>query len=196
MPHELDVSPTASADHRKAPAHGPHPIQVGDDMLHFREVLIAERTPTAVQILEQAKLHPAEEYLLFRMLRSGLLKELRPDERTDLVDDELERFLAFRSDRTYRFEINGRTFDWGATFISGHTLKVLADLDPETHDVWLKVHGGQDRLIEDGELFDLSAPGIEHFVTTKRKFKIIVNGRERVVEEPKLSFVEIGRAHV
>jgi len=171
--------------------HGPYRIKVGDAELKYTDVVIADPVPTGQQILDAAELRPTLEFSLYQVLVSGLLEELRPDETTDLRNSGVERFLAFRNDRSFRVQLDGRVFDWGGTFISGHTLKKLAGVDVQTHDVWLEVREAEDRLIEDGELFDLSAPGVEKFYTAKRKFTIIVNGRKKTVEQSQLSFNEV-----
>lgn len=171
--------------------HGPYRVKIGDAELTFRDLILADPVPTGQQILDAAGLRPTLEHSLYQVLGSGLLEELRPDETTDLRNSEVERFLAFRSDRSFRFDLDSRVFDWGAAVISGRTLKALAGVDTQTHDAWLEVRGAEDRLIGDPELFDLSAPGVEKFYTAKRKFKLIVNGREKTVEKSALTYREV-----
>ncbi|UZR31029.1 multiubiquitin domain-containing protein [Methylococcus mesophilus] len=89
--------------------------------------------------------------------------------------------------------MDGRIVEWGGTYISGSTLKSLAGVEPMTHDVWLEVPHGEDRLIDDAELFDLSAPGVEKFITGIKTITIIVNGRPRQVHKVELSFLEVVR---
>ena len=48
-----------------------------------------------------------------------------------------------------------------------------------THDVWLDVPGGADRLIGDTELVDLAAPGVERLITLPISITIVVNARPR-----------------
>lgn len=63
--------------------------------------------------------------------------------------------------------------------IEGHVLYVLSGIGPE-QAVFLEVRGGTDRIIEPDDLLDLTAPGIEHFITAKRPgqgYTIIVNSR-------------------
>lgn len=145
--------------------HGPYRIQIGNERLEFRHVIIEDPVPTGLQILELAGARPANEHLVFLVLKNGLLEELRPDEMADLRTKGVERFLVFRSDRSFRFELDGRIFEWGGTLISGLTLKHLAGVDPATYGVWLEVRGTDDRPIADTELVDLSAAGVERFFT-------------------------------
>lgn len=145
--------------------HGPYRIQIGNEQMEFRPAVVEDPVPTGLQILELADARPTDEYLVFQMLKNGLLEELRPDETTDLRANGVERFLVFRNDRSFRFELDGRVFEWGGTLISGVTLKKLAGVDPTTYGVWLEVRGADDRPIANSELVDLSAAGIERFFT-------------------------------
>lgn len=146
--------------------HGPYRVQIGNDQLEYQPAIIDDPVPTGLQILEIAHAHPADEHLVFQVLSNGLLEELRPDETTDLRTQGVEKFLVFRNDRSFRFELDGRMFEWGGTWVSGLTLKKLAGVDPETYGVWLEVRGaGEDRPIGDKELVDLSVPGVERFFT-------------------------------
>jgi len=145
--------------------HGPYRVQIGNERMEFHAAEIDDPVPTGLQILEAVGARPAEEYLVFQILKNGLLEELRPDETTDLRANDVEKFLVFRSDRSFRFELDGRMFEWGGTLISGITLKKLAEVDLATYGVWLEVRGADDRAIGDTELVDLSAVGVEHFFT-------------------------------
>ena len=106
--------------------HGPYRVQIGNAKLEFHPAVIEDPVPTGSQILEAADARPADQHLVFQVLQNGLLEELRPDETTDLRAKGVEKFLVFRSDRSFRFELDGRIFEWGATLISGMTLKKLA----------------------------------------------------------------------
>ncbi|MGE8941511.1 multiubiquitin domain-containing protein [Leptospira interrogans] len=150
---------------RAVRAHGPYRIQIGNERLEFHPAQIDDPVPTGLQILEAAGARPAIEHLVFQLLTNGLLEELRPDETTDLRTKGVERFLVFRNDRSFRFELDGRIFEWGGTLISGLTLKRLAGVAPATYGVWLEVRGADDRPIADTELIDLSATGVERFFT-------------------------------
>jgi hypothetical protein len=170
---------------------GPYGVQIGDENLHYQSVVIHEPIVTGYQLLDAAGKHPVRDYLLYRVLADGLLEEIRPDEQTDLRSPGVEKFLAFRSDRAFRFELNDRAIDWGAGRISGGTLKKLADVHVATHDVFLIVEGREDRLIRNTEFFDLSAPGVECFVTRPIDVAIVVNTRTRHVHQRQLDYWEV-----
>ena len=120
---------------------------------------------TGRQLLDEAGKRPVEDFLIFLKLRNGLLEEIRLDETVDLRKRGVEQFLTFKSDRSFRFELDGRRFEWGATFITGLTLKKLAGVDLERYGVWQEVRGGEDRPIDDNEAVDLSKEGLERFFT-------------------------------
>ena len=145
--------------------HGPYRILFGNAQLESRPAIIPDPVPTGRQLLEAAAALPVEEHLVFQLLRSGLLEELRPDETTDLRKNGVERFLVFRNDRSFRFELDGRIFEWGGALISGLTLKKLAQVDLTTYGVWLEVRGAEDEPIPDNKLIDLASPGVERFFT-------------------------------
>ena len=159
-----DIQDAARAG-RPVRDHGPYAIAIGNEKLDYRKAVVDDPVPIGVQILELAGARPADEHIVFQVLASGLLEELRPDETTDLRTAGIEKFLVFRSDRSFRFELDGRVFEWGGNFISGLTLKKLAQVSPAEYGVWLEVRGSDDRPIGDTELVDLSAKGIERFFT-------------------------------
>lgn len=129
---------------------------------------VADPVITGRQILDKARLRPADEHLIFQVLNDGMLEEVRLDETVDLRRPGLERFITFKSDRSFRFVIDGRRFEWGAPEITGMTLKNLAEVDPETYDVWLEVRGEEDRKVENKEYVRLDTPGVEKFFTGKK----------------------------
>ncbi|MEJ0098515.1 MAG: multiubiquitin domain-containing protein [Pseudomonadota bacterium] len=145
--------------------HGPYRIQFGDERLDYRPGVIADPVPTGRQLLEVAGALPTAEHLVFQVLANGLLEELRPDETTDLRTAGVEKFILFRSDRSFRFDLDGRIFEWGSARILGLTLKKLAAVDPKTYGVWQEIRGADDRKIEDTEHADLTSQGTERFFT-------------------------------
>lgn len=175
-PHVENVQ-QAHAEGRPVRDHGPYGILIGDDQLNFSPLLIADPVPTGKQILDAAQKHPAREYLLYQLLTSGALEELRPEETTDLRQAGVEKFLAFRGDRSFRFELNDQATDWGTQWISGRTLKGLANVNPATYDVFLVLIGEEDQRIADHELFDLAQPGVERFATVDAGIEIFINTR-------------------
>ncbi|CAI9912211.1 multiubiquitin domain-containing protein [Pseudomonas paraeruginosa] len=178
---------------REVRDHGPYKIQLGNDALEYRPLVIADPVPTGQQVLEAAELRPVDEYLLFQVLANGHLELLSPSETTDLRQAGIEKFLAFKSDRTFRFFIDGRAQDWGAQRISGRTLKTLAGVDPNLYDIFLVIPGDDDELIEDRDLFDLARPGVEHFAAVEINIKVFVNTQPVFVHSRNLTYWEVVR---
>lgn len=120
---------------------------------------------TGAQILQKAGLFPTDDHLLFQELNDGQLEEIRPDESVDLRNGGREQFITFKSDRSFRFVLDGRKFEWGLPFITGLQLKRLAGVDPNSYGVWLSQRVGDDRLIGNKEKVDLQSDGTERFFT-------------------------------
>ena len=166
-------------------------IQISDQSLQFTPKVVDDPVLTGSQILSIADARPASDFLLFQILRDGTLEMVRPEQTVNLRNTGIEKFLVFRSDRSFRFFLDERAFDWGASHISGATIKRLAGMPSETTEVWLDAAGGHDRLIDDNEMVDLASPGIERFVTRTIQIAIKVNSRERVVDHRVLTYWEV-----
>jgi hypothetical protein len=120
---------------------------------------------TGAQVLQKAQLFPTDDHLVFQELNDGQLEEIRPDESVDLRNDGLEQFITFKSDRSFRFVLDGRKFEWGLPFLTGLQLKRMAGVDPNSYGVWLSQRVGDDRLIGNKEKVDLQGDGTERFFT-------------------------------
>ncbi|MHB0954248.1 MAG: multiubiquitin domain-containing protein [Allorhizobium sp.] len=135
-------------------------IKIDGNAFSFNDPIV-----TGAQVLQKAKLFPTDEYLLFQELDDGQLEEIRPDESVDLRNDGREQFITFKSDRSFRFVLDGRKFEWGLPFITGLQLKRLAGVDPNSYGVWLSQRIGDDKLIGNKEKVDLQGDGTERFFT-------------------------------
>jgi hypothetical protein len=171
--------------------HGPYRILIGNDTLQFEPRTISDPAPTGAQILEAAGITNPVEYVAYRILQDGLLEELRPNETTDVRDSGVERFIIFRTDRSFRFLLNDRSFDWGTPHITGLTLKKLSGVDLATMAVWLEIPGSVGRPIADQEFVNLAEPGVERFFTRVREYHIFINTRPKKVSTPTLDFWEV-----
>ena len=168
-------------------------IRFAQDGLDFTPLLISDPVPLGRQVIEAAALDPGKGYSLFAIIASGDFEDVRLDEPFDLRGNGAERFVAFLTDRDYKFEMNGREMRWGKPAISGRELAKLAKPGPD-EAVFLDVRGGTDRMIELSELIDVSAPGIERFLTAPRppvEIEIIVNTRKKLVRGPTITFEDI-----
>lgn len=185
-----DVSAAVLAG-RPVREHGPFGILIGDQSMQFVPTVVDDPVVTGSQILVATEARPASDFLVFQVLRDGALEGVRPEETVDLRSAGTERFLVFRSDRSFRFLVDERAFDWGASHISGGTIKRLAGVPLETTDVWMDAAGGHDYLIDNKEMVDLANLGTERFVTRTIRITIKVNSRDREVDHRVLTYWEV-----
>ena len=119
---------------------------------------------TGRQVIEVASKRPADEYLVFQVLKDGGLRELRLEDITDLRDGGVERFLVFHSSELYRFELDGRVMEWGAPAIFEAVLRTLASI-PANYNIWQERRGEEDLLLPRTAKADLALKGLERFYT-------------------------------
>lgn len=168
-------------------------ILFAQDNLNFRVLEVNDPVPLGSQILSAAGLNARDDYSLFAILETGDFEDVRIDEPFDLRDQGAERFVAFQSDRDFKLTVNGAQVSWGKPAISAAALYELSK-PSQSEAVFLVIHGSEERQVEPGEVIDLTAPGIEHFVTAtkrKQKIEIVVNGHEVDVEESHITFEQL-----
>jgi hypothetical protein len=170
---------------------GPWRILVGNSDLAFSPVLVTDPILTGAQILSAAEIKEPAEHLVFQMLASGLLEEINPEETTDIRIGRVARFLVFRNDRAFRLLVDDRALDWGASHISGATLRTLAGRDEPGLAVWQDMRGQTDLIVLDEDLVDLSIPGVERFYLRACSVDILVNGEQKTVSAPRLRYWEV-----
>ncbi|ERP98390.1 hypothetical protein Q669_18970 [Labrenzia sp. C1B10] len=158
--------------------------------LNFQPHVVSDPVPLGRQLLEAAALEPRDGYSLFAILPSGDLEDVRMNEPFDLSERGAEQFVAFLTDRDFKLTLKDDELRWGKPVISGRVLYGLAN-PGKREAVFLEVPGGEDRLIEHGELIDLTQPGIERFIVARLTFEIIVNSRPRTVNNRTVTFEQI-----
>jgi hypothetical protein len=168
-------------------------IRFAQDDLNFRNLDVADTVPLGRQILTAAGRDQQDGYSLFAILPSGDFEDVRLDEPFDLRERGAERFVAFQTDRDFKLTLNDHQLAWGKPAIGGAALYALANIGDD-EAVFLEVRGGEDRLIDSADLLDLTAPGIECFITAAKPpktFEIIVNSRPREVEAQQVTFEQV-----
>jgi len=158
--------------------------------LNFQSRQVSDPVPLGRQLLEAGALDPRDGYSLFAILPSGDFEDVRLNEPFELRKRGAERFVAFMTDRNFKLTLNNDELRWGKPVISGAVLYGLAK-PGDGEAIFLKVAGGEDRLIEPSELIDLTQPGIERFITAPKTFEIIVNSRPRTVNARTVTFEQI-----
>lgn len=168
-------------------------IRFGLEGLTFRNIDVPDPVPTGRQILDSAGLDRRGDYLLYALLASGDFEDIRLDETVDLRGKGAERFIAFKSDRDFKFALNDHQMAWGRPELPGSVLYDLAEAPPEAA-IFLEVRGGEGRLIEPDDRINLDAPGVERFITAPRPhtgFVIVVNAIEETVPDNNVTFEQV-----
>jgi len=186
----------ACAREGRAPRkNGPYAVKIaGPDTDEFERYLIDDPVATGRQFISLTGAKPVDEYLIFLILNDGGFEELRLDETVDLRTRGVERFIVFESAASYRFVIDGERYEWGTKIATGLKLKEIGDVDRETNDLWREVRGGEDILIADDTLVDLSEPSLERFFTKEKSpasISIVINARPKTIETNELCFVDL-----
>ncbi|GAE48469.1 hypothetical protein XPU_0001 [Xanthomonas arboricola pv. pruni str. MAFF 311562] len=143
--------------------------------------------------MASAGLDHRAEYILYAYLNTGDFEDVRLEETFDLRGKGAERFIAFKSDREFKFSLDDRQLAWGRADMLGTVLYDLADVSPD-EAVFLEVRGGEDRLIEPDDRVNLDAPAIEHFITAPRPqtgYVILVNSTEEIVPDKHVTFEQV-----
>lgn len=168
-------------------------IRFGLDGLTFRNIYVSDPVPTGRQILVSAGLDHRTDYILYAYLDTGDFEDVRLDETFDLRGKGAERFIAFKSDRDFKFSLNDRQLAWGHANMLGSVLYDLADTSPDDA-VFLEVRGGEDRLIEPDDWINLDASGIERFITALKPqtgYVILVNSVEETMPDKHVTFEQV-----
>ncbi len=193
--NQLDFDDVGEAirEDRPLKAAAAYRIRFGLEGLAFRNIDVPDPVPTGRQILDSAGLDRRVDYLLFALLDSGDFEDIRLDETVDLRGKGAERFIAFKSDRDFKFMLNERQMAWGRADLPSCVLYDLADPSAD-EAIFLEVRGGEDRLIESDDHIDLNEPGIERFITAPRPNKgyvIVVNASEENVPDKHVTFEQV-----
>lgn len=118
------------------------------------------------EILQVAGMNPASDYALILITRPGSTSIGLEDE-IDFREAGREEFRTFASDRVFRFTLNERGCEWGASTISEEELRDLAGTHPDRL-LLLEREDVPDEIIEPGTSVDLAANGVEHIREGKK----------------------------
>jgi Multiubiquitin len=168
-------------------------IQFALDNLSFRSIEVADPLPLGRQILAAAGVDPRGDHSLFAILPTGDFEDIRLDEPFDLRGRGAEQFVAFHTDRDFKLTLDDRQLTWGRPAIRGSELYKLANTGDDLA-LFFEVRGGEDKLISPEEMIDLTAPGIERFITAPRpthEIEIIINSRSKAVSGSSVTFDQI-----
>ena len=167
-------------------------VAVAKASFNFDDLEVDDPKPTGRQLLEVGGYRPPEEHLLFQVLDDGALEERRLDETVELREKGVERFIAFRGDRSFRLEIDERRFEWGAAELTGLIAKQAAGADPACTGVWLERRDGPDLFIEDADVVKLASEGVEK-LRTGPVFVLYIEDTEFQWPEPTITTEQIAK---
>ena len=151
-----------------------HTINVADQTLTYRQVGIDDFTLTGAQLAIAAGFKSVDGVSVLQVLATGDLEDVRPNETVDL-HREAGRFVIVESDRAYRLTIDGQRFDWPCRIVSGGLLRKLGQV-PADKVIYFERQDQPDRQVDDQDLVDLDAAGVESFVSRKPAWKLNVQG--------------------
>lgn len=149
-------------------------INIADQTLTYRQASIDDLTPTGAQLAIVAGFKSLKAVSVLRVLATGDLEDVRPDEMVDLHREE-GRFVIIESDRTYRVTIDDQRFDWPCRIVSGGLLRKLGQV-PTDKAIYFEREDQPDRQVDDQDLVDLDAAGVESFISRKPVWKLNVQG--------------------
>ena len=137
------------------------------------EAKFADPVPDGGQILGETGFLPAADHVLIQLLRHGT-RSIGLDESVDLRQKGTEAFRAFKSDRVFRFTIDGRGYEWGAAKITEPELRLIACIADD--EVFVLQRDGKDVPLDTGDVVDLGDSGTEHLRTSKRLVTVYLDG--------------------
>jgi hypothetical protein len=177
----LSTSPvtTNASNHQ----HQAHVVREGADGL---ESFTYQHRPTGADILKSAGRPVDADQVVMQILRGGGLEDLRLDEAVNLALGD--KFVFGIGDRLFRFTVNGKQCIWPQRYISAHLIQVLAGVDDD-QSVRM-TQDGAEVFLAPTDVVDLSQPGVEHFVTVKHEWVLIVGGVRLIYTTPLVTVEE------
>lgn len=131
------------------------------------------KTPSARQILDDFGLIPPDEHILLHAEDGGKLNEIGLDEEFELEKGKAAKFIAFHSDRTFKFSLNERRMPWGESEISVAALKTITGTADDQEFV-LERKDKRDKGLSDSDMVALDESGLERIYTRGREWKLKV----------------------
>lgn len=142
------------------------------------ELLFAKPEPDAARILEKAGFLPPADHILIQQLH----RETRSVNLEDTVDLRLKgqtMFWAFKSDRIFRFTLDGRGYDWGEAHIGEPIIREIGDVAED--EIVVLDRDGKRIELKPEDVLDLGHAGTEHLHTTKRLVTVFYEREPREI---------------
>jgi hypothetical protein len=164
----------------------PHAIfLILDERCTVSQATAPSARPTGADILAAAGRPASAGQVVLQVLRNGGLESIRLDERATLAAGD--KFVVAAGDRTFRFTVDAKQFEWPHRTISGLMVRDLAAALAQ-HELEL-IRGGAGTAVAPGDLIDLGDPGVEKFVTVAHphhNWKLKVQGVTLEYDQPEV----------
>jgi len=167
------------------PAASGYAVRLWNDGDFSEKRRIKDATPTTEQVLEEFGLRPARDYVLLVRDRHGV-SEIPLGHTIDISDRRAEQFFAFKTERTYKVELNGDRFSWGAPTISVEILRLLGRI-PDHHQLLLSRKNEVDLVLEPEFEVNLATHELEIVTSEEPTWKLKVQGVLLKLTESKIS---------
>ncbi|RWA52298.1 hypothetical protein AU476_18265 [Cupriavidus sp. UYMSc13B] len=187
LPKDLTMHTT---DTLTSPSRAHSLFVIGDGQGAVLPATVPSAHPTGADILAAAGCPATADQIVLQILRVGGLESIRLDERAALSDGD--KFVVAAGDRTFRFTVDAKQFEWPHRTISGAMVRELAAL-PAQHRLAL-VRGSETTHVEPDDTIDLAAAGLEKFISqppAPQSWKIKVQGVTLDYDHP---MVKVGDA--
>lgn len=122
------------------------------------QLQLTDPMPDGRRILGEAGFGAAEDYVLIQLLLPGT-RSVGLDEPVDLRRKASEAFRAFKSDRIFRFTIDGRGYEWGDAKIAEPELRQIAVADDD--GILVLERDGKATELSAGDIVELEETGTE-----------------------------------
>lgn len=161
-----------------------HQIYVIRNELCVLEVVHASSKPTGKDILAAADRPAQADQVVLQVLKAGGIESISLGEPANLTLGT--KFVLATGDRTFRFTIDGKPYEWPYAKVSGELLRELASTGTDQE---LDIHRhGAAAPVAANDLIDLSQTGVEQFVKVakKKSWRLKVQGETLEYDVPKV----------
>lgn len=130
-------------------------------------------------ILKKAEFEPPDDYVLIQ-LQNHASRSIEFDETVDLTAPGTETFRAFKSDRIFRYTLNGHGYEWGESKISVVDIREIGSVHAD--EVVVLEKDGEDIDFPADAVVDLGEAGTEHLHTEKKLITVYFENKPREIK--------------
>ena len=142
------------------------------------EIFFDKPDPLGSQVLEKAGFNPSKGYVLIELTMPGT-RSVDLEKPVDLCQESTQAFLAFESDRVFRFTVDDHVYEWGEGKIEVSELRKVAGVDEDQIIVWKK--DGTDVELRPKDIIDLGRSEPQHFRLGNELVIVSIDNEEKKV---------------